>query len=181
MLCRLLIDPTALGAWNMAVDEALLESAVAGGGISLRFYGWRQPTLSLGYFQQYSERWQHAASRDCPVVRRITGGGAILHDREITYSLVVPSGHGLAIRHFELYENVHAALITVLAKQGICATLCRGEGREKDRRQAFLCFQRCAAGDVLLGDIKIAGSTAALARGRVATWGRAVGLFSGRT
>ncbi|NIL97050.1 MAG: lipoate--protein ligase family protein, partial [Planctomycetales bacterium] len=68
----------------MAVDEVLLEWSAEEGCCCWRFYGWREPTLSLGYFQQYGQRWQHAASRDCPAVRRLTGGGAILHDRELT-------------------------------------------------------------------------------------------------
>src|SRR5687767_13677741 len=86
---RLLIDPPASGAWNMAVDEALLASAAAGVA-TLRFYTWSQPTLSLGYFQHAHQRDAHAASRSCPLVRRASGGGAILHDRELTYSLAVP-------------------------------------------------------------------------------------------
>ena len=90
MFCRLFIDPPAPGSWNMALDETLLESAADGGESSLRFYGWSQPTLSLGYFQPYDDRCQHAASRNCPAVRRASGGGAILHDREITYSFALP-------------------------------------------------------------------------------------------
>ena len=72
----------------MAVDEALLIDAAENGVATLRFYQWSEPTLSLGYFQRYDDRDQHAASRECAVVRRQTGGGAILHDRELTYSLV---------------------------------------------------------------------------------------------
>ena len=93
---RLIIDRPLPGAWNMAVDEALLLDASENGSASLRFYGWNAPTLSLGYFQRYDDRDLHAASRDCAVVRRQTGGGAILHDRELTYSLVLPPNHPLA-------------------------------------------------------------------------------------
>ncbi len=91
--CRLLIDPPGAGAWNMAVDEMLLEWSAAQGGCCLRLYGWREATLSLGYFQEYADRAGHGPSRNCPVVRRLTGGGAIVHDAELTYSLVVPGGH----------------------------------------------------------------------------------------
>ena len=59
----LLLDPPASGAWNMAVDEALLEAAAAEGQSDLRFYRWAEPTLSLGYFQTYGDRFQHEASR----------------------------------------------------------------------------------------------------------------------
>src|SRR5687767_6703039 len=87
---RLIIDPPAEGSWNMAVDEALLESAADSGEITLRFYEWSRATLSLGYFQSHAERSGHTASLACPMVRRSTGGGAIVHDQELTYSLVVP-------------------------------------------------------------------------------------------
>ncbi len=96
--CRLIVHPPSPGAWNMAVDEALLMDAVENGVATLRFYQWSEPTLSLGYFQRYSDREQHAASRKCAVVRRQSGGGAILHDRELTYSLMLPAGSPLT-RH----------------------------------------------------------------------------------
>ena len=73
--CRLMIDPPGAGAWNMAVDEMLLEWAAAQRGCCLRFYSWREATLSLGYFQEYRDRAGHGPSRKCPVVRRLTGGG----------------------------------------------------------------------------------------------------------
>src|SRR5262245_57717493 len=87
---RLLSDPPAPGAWNMAVDEVLLTAAAASGQATLRFYTWNEPTLSLGYFQAAADRQQHAASLACTLVRRASGGGAILHDRELTYSVALP-------------------------------------------------------------------------------------------
>ncbi len=84
--CRLIVDPPQAGAWNMAVDEALLESAVAGGLPVFRLYQWSEPTLSLGYFQAVADRQQHPASHGCPLVRRRSGGGAILHAHELTYA-----------------------------------------------------------------------------------------------
>ena len=167
MFCRLFIDPPASGAWNMAMDETLLESAADGSELSLRFYRWLQPTLSLGYFQQYDDRYQHASSRNCAVVRRTTGGGAILHHHEITYSIAVPPGHRLAKKHLALYDTVHSVLIDLLADYGINASLCQNERRESDSRQPFLCFQRRSPGDVLLADVKIAGSAQRRSRGAV--------------
>ena len=93
---HLLLDPPGDGAWNMAVDETLLEAAAAEGLCSLRFYQWAEPTLSLGYFQAYADRNQHEASRQSAVVRRASGGGAIMHDFDVTYSLAVPERHPLA-------------------------------------------------------------------------------------
>ena len=142
----------------MAVDEALMEWSGASGGCCLRFYRWEEPTLSLGYFQAYSDRKRHAASLDCPAVRRISGGGAILHDTELTYSFVLPRGDRLAVPRLVLYEVVHATLIEVLAERGIAAVLCAGSRGTSPGGQPFLCFQRRAPGDVLIGQTKIAGS-----------------------
>jgi lipoate-protein ligase A len=122
VLLTLLIDPPQDGLTNMAVDEALLAMAAAGElGPVLRFYQWSPATLSLGYFQRYAERAAHPASAACDVVRRASGGGAILHDRELTYSLVLPAGHPLAARAEPLYRAVHQALIDVLAERGFDA------------------------------------------------------------
>ena len=123
--CRLLIDPPGDGAWNMAVDETLLEWAARENACCWRFYQWREPTLSLGYFQEYGHRGDHPASRGCPVVRRLTGGGAILHDAELTYSVVLPGGHPLAARRESLYQAAHESLVETLAGFGVVATLCR--------------------------------------------------------
>ena len=134
----------------MAVDEVLLEAAAAG-RCSLRFYRWQQPTLSLGYFQAIDDRRRHAASLGCPVVRRSSGGGAIVHDREVTYSVALPGEHPLVLGRMRLYQAVHETLIEVLAGAGIRAELYRREPQEGAVRRPFLCFQRRAAGDVVVG------------------------------
>jgi lipoate-protein ligase A len=168
---HLLLDPPAAGAWNMAVDEALLEAAAADGLCALRFYRWEAPTLSLGYFQTYDERWQHAASRHCAVVRRASGGGAILHDRELTYSLAVPDRHPMAIDRLGLYRSVHTALIEALAEWAIEAKMVERPAEpstgDAALRQPFLCFQRRSPGDVVIGETKVAGSAQRRCRGAV--------------
>jgi len=151
----------------MAVDETLLEWSAGSGGAALRLYGWQPATLSLGYFQRYTERARHAASRECPAVRRPSGGGAIVHDREITYSLVVPAGHALAVRRRSLYESVHRALVDALSQWRIAATCCESAAEASAGPQPFLCFQRRTQGDVLLGQFKIAGSAQRRVRGAV--------------
>lgn len=165
--CRLLIDAPASGPWNMAVDETLLEWSEQSGGCCWRFYRWQPPTLSLGYFQTYPSRLEHAASLGCPAVRRPSGGGAILHDRELTYGLVVPRRHPLGAQRHRLYETVHNSLIEVLAAAGIRAALCQGPDRRGRVPEPFLCFQRRAAGDVLVGPVKIAGSAQRRSRGAI--------------
>jgi lipoate-protein ligase A len=154
--CRLIIDPPAPGAWNMAVDEALLIDAAENTALTLRFYEWSEPTLSLGYFQRYADREQHPPSRNCAMVRRPTGGGAILHDRELTYSLTVPRRHPIARHAQQLYAAVHDAFIAAI-KPMIAASplpgdlVCWCQTSSLDAAVApFLCFQRQAPGDVVL-------------------------------
>src|SRR5436305_13339788 len=88
--CRLLPDAVADGPANMADDELLLRSAALGRP-SLRFYGWTEATLSLGYFQPAARRLEDPLLRDLPFVRRPTGGNALVHHHELTYCLAVPS------------------------------------------------------------------------------------------
>lgn len=165
--CRLLIDPPAPGAWNMAVDEVLLDWSAATGGCCWRFYRWSEPTLSLGYFQEYHDRDSHPSSRRCAVVRRASGGGAILHDAELTYSVVVPLAHPLGKRREMLYHAVHATLVETLAAWNVRAVICCGVERKSPGEQPFLCFQRRANGDVLVAGTKIAGSAQRRNRGSV--------------
>lgn len=163
---RLLVDPPASGPWNMAVDEALLESAAAG-TTTLRFYQWSEPTLSLGYFQAADERSGHAASRNCPLVRRASGGGAIVHDRELTYSFAAPIAGRLASAAAALYDTFHDTLIDVLGQWQVPAVRC--DPTQPVPRPAeppsFLCFQRRARGDVVCDGVKIAGSAQRRSRG----------------
>ena len=154
---RLIIDRPAVGSWNMAVDHALLETAHETGLISLRFYEWSEPTLSLGYFQNHADRELHRPSNDCAMVRRTTGGGAIVHDNEITYSLCVPSANRWSKSNEQLYYLVHQIIIDLLAKLDIAASLFGSSG-DDDQQESFLCFQRRANGDVIAVENKICGS-----------------------
>ena len=92
---RLLITPPARGAWNMAVDESILEHAQAGRGTSLptlRLYAWTPACLSLGHAQPFSDVDAiRLKQRGWEVVRRATGGRAILHTDELTYSVIAPA------------------------------------------------------------------------------------------
>lgn len=166
MECRLIFDEPADGAWNMALDEALLETAGrAGQGGCLRFYFWSEPTVSLGYFQRYADRQTHAASRGCPLVRRSTGGGAIVHDRELTYSFTTGIPTHVRSSLADYYDVFHETLIQELAERGIAARLCSAAPPRKRQDEPFLCFLRRAERDVLIGDSKIAGSAQRRRRG----------------
>jgi lipoate-protein ligase A len=167
--CRLIVDPPAPGTWNMAVDEALLDAAVDGNVATLRLYQWDEPTLSLGYFQRYDDRRQHAASGACAVVRRQSGGGAILHDRELTYSLALPPSHPLTRDATTLYTAVHHAFIQWLAPRLASAKVSKWQlklngqpSRLAPSKEPFLCFQRSACGDLLLESADSAATKLAL-------------------
>jgi lipoate-protein ligase A len=162
---RVITDPPASGAWNMAVDEALLESAAERGIATLRFYQWHEPTLSLGYFQPAADREQHAASLSCPLVRRASGGGAIVHDRELTYSLAWPLRDVRAKAATELYDACHETLVAALADWNVPAVMfrppvgaCAATNAPPKVPEAFLCFERRTCGDILCGEHKIVGS-----------------------
>jgi lipoate-protein ligase A len=154
---RLIVDPPSSGSWNMAVDHALLESANESGLITLRVYAWSAATVSLGYFQRYQDREVHAASADCSLVRRSTGGGAIVHDREMTYSLSVPSSNRWSKSNEQIYFLVHEIIVQLLAEQGVKAELFDGP-KATDGAESFLCFQRRTKGDVVLKGYKVCGS-----------------------
>jgi lipoate-protein ligase A len=143
----------------MAVDQALLTLANVQAQVTLRLYRWSEPTLSIGYFQPSADRQQHAASLPCALVRRASGGGAILHDNELTYSLCIPSASRWSKENRLLYTIVHEGIIQSLARRGIQAMLYDGvDNPSGTEPKAFLCFQRRSHGDVVLENFKIAGS-----------------------
>lgn len=171
--CRLLIEPGPhTGAWNMAVDELLLESALADGSGCVRIYRWSTATLSLGYFQKTVPADIDLRFRDLPQVRRLSGGGAILHHHELTYSCVVPPTHAAAADPVSLYDAIHLRIIECLAGFGFRLVL-RGAS-EPPRDDAFLCFGRANPHDVVLAGQKVLGSAQRRRRGAVLQHGSLV-------
>ncbi len=155
--CRLIIEPTPLsGAENMSRDEVLLDAAIQGDRPVVRMYTWQQPTLSLGYFQQ-REAWMDTPPwSETAMVRRLTGGGAILHDREWTYSCVIP-GKDFRLQHpYDLYDRIHQAIIIWAGSLGIPLQP-RGVNRPL-AEEPYLCYLRGDSHDLCLGDAKIVGS-----------------------
>lgn len=151
--CFLLIDEPHAGTWNMAADEFCALCAAREDVPILRLYCWDGPTLSLGYFQHEKDRQRHPASGCCPVVRRPSGGGAILHHHEWTYSLSLPASHPLAGDRVSLYRTVHGTLVAWLKSLGLNATIIEKIAPPcgtEDRTCPFLCFQRRTVGDVVV-------------------------------
>lgn len=153
------------GGWNMAVDEALLESAISNGDATLRWYRWKQPTVSLGYFQHSAELDHDPILSPLPRVRRLTGGGAILHDDELTYSLCLPPSQRLFQQPEQLYDLVHGAIASAIGQLGFPATL-RGQ-TIKQSAEPLLCFLRQNSHDLVLSDYKILGSAQRRRRGAI--------------
>jgi lipoate-protein ligase A len=153
---RLLDDGDADGAWNMAVDEVLLASA-SQSIPTLRFYTWRGPWLSLGYAQTLSPERQ-TACRDAGVgvVRRMTGGRAVLHGRDLTYALAAPKTllpEGLRAS----YDLVAGALVAALSKLGVDAERWSPEAASQPL-DAFDCFATPVGDEICAGGRKLAGS-----------------------
>jgi lipoate-protein ligase A len=127
----------------MALDEALLEGIASGAALpALRFFGWNPPAVSLGYFQGLEEEVDLDACRrhGVDVVRRISGGGAVFHHAEITYSLIMPLSHPCAGASIpESYRALCAGVTAGLGRLGVEAVF-------------------APVNDILAGGKKISGS-----------------------
>jgi lipoate-protein ligase A len=119
---RLIYDQPAFGAYNMAVDEAIMNAVATGESPpTLRFYAWEPACLSLGYGQSSKDvDLERLHERGWDLVRRPTGGRAILHTDELTYSLCVPQDHPLAQGGIvESYRRISQALAFGLESIGM--------------------------------------------------------------
>jgi lipoate-protein ligase A len=145
-------------AINMAIDESLLETAVVP---TIRFYRWRSPALSFGYFGKFSEVEIYATERD--LVRRWTGGGIVFHGDDLTYSIVIPaSDPAFSESSISIYEKIHRALAEALNGNNGRAELV-GSTRCTDRtpqRGGTIhdCFANPVRADVMVDGRKIAGA-----------------------
>ncbi len=147
----------------MAIDARMLERAVSGQS-TLRTYQWAAPTVSLGHFQVTTAANLPERFADLAVVKRLSGGGAILHDQELTYSLALPKSHSLCSTPSRIYNEVHECIIALLAEEGITSHL-RGEAAFDEK--PFLCFSRGDERDIVIGDHKIVGSAQRRRQGAV--------------
>jgi lipoate-protein ligase A len=147
----------------MAADEVLLAGAEAGRA-SLRFYEWSEPTLSLGYFQPVSKRDSDQRLIRLPLVRRPTGGDALVHHFELTYALALPAdGEWYGETPWSLrMHHIIAAALRGLGVQSEPCNQCL-----PTPFTGVLCFKHQAPGDVLIGPSKIVGSAQRRRRGAV--------------
>lgn len=157
MRWTLLHSPDADGATNMARDEALLALVREDGGGWLRVYGWTHPVLSLGRHQRSRGVYDpvRAAERGVEIVRRPTGGRAVLHFREITYAAAAPITAGETLHHAA--ARVDQLLVHALAALGVEARVAQPSGRAPVPDGAP-CFALPVRGELLAGGRKLVGS-----------------------
>jgi lipoate-protein ligase A len=144
--------------FNMALDEALLESMPRLGRPVLRFYGWTEPAATFGYFQKYAdvERATHLR----PLIRRPTGGGIVPHDADWTYSLAFPPGHEWhSLKAEASYRRVHEWIQKAFAKLKVATELAPTPNSElRTPNSAIGCFAGYEKFDLLWHGRKIAGA-----------------------
>ncbi len=151
---RLLNDMPQAAAWNMAVDEAILNLNPILKRPTLRLYGWDRPTLSLGYFQPVTDIDLEACQQNgIDTVRRPTGGRAVLHHQEVTYSVVaglnlLPGGVSAS------YRQISDGLIDTLERLGLKAQL----QRSHTKAQSSVCFDTPSFAELTVNGKKVCGS-----------------------
>ena len=163
---RVLVDPPAAGARNMAVDHALAACLNPGEAV-FRIYRWSCPTVSFGRNEPACDHYDPAAGCDAGIefVRRPTGGRAVFHDRELTYSTVLPIGRlrtGGALR--ATYRLINQGLVEALCSLGVPAVM--AEGRDWPAGlDSGPCFGDPAPGEVTVEGRKLVGSAQARLEG----------------
>lgn len=143
---------------NMAIDETLLETASVP---TIRFYRWRSPALSFGYFGRFSDVATYAAERD--LVRRWTGGGIVFHGEDLTYSIVIPATDSIFDESsIAIYEQIHRALADALNGIGTRSELVGPPHCADPTPQGGVptnsCFANPVRADVMMDGRKIAGA-----------------------
>ncbi|MFM7034227.1 MAG: biotin/lipoate A/B protein ligase family protein [Planctomycetia bacterium] len=157
-------DGESDGSTNMAADECLAAEAVARGGLVVRVYGWSSTTISLGAFQSIADARRCGAIAGLPIVRRPSGGGAIVHGTDITYAAAVPKGHPWGAVPQVLYDAFHGAMAGVLRERGVDASLFASKDRPSaldspsTDGEPFLCFDRRSPGDLVLEHPALSGA-----------------------
>lgn len=140
-------------AFNMALDEALLEAAPRLGRPVLRFYGWTAPAATFGYFQRYAEVARATGLR--PLLRRPTGGGLVPHAADWTYSLTCPATHPWhGLRAPASYRRMHEWMRAAFARLGLETELASHSHHPRPGE----CFAGHELDDVLWQGRKVAGA-----------------------
>lgn len=160
---RLIIDPPSCGSWNMALDEALMDSAKLPGSLpALRLYSWNPACLSLGHAQSFSEVDKHALTQQgWDLVRRPTGGRAILHIDELTYSITASADHPMMRGGIlESYRRISQAFLHFL--QSLSLNPVSSESSNTNSKDPLpVCFEVPSNYEITINGKKIIGSAQA--------------------
>ncbi|MEN6312462.1 MAG: biotin/lipoate A/B protein ligase family protein [Acidobacteriota bacterium] len=157
---KLLIEPEPLpGDWNMAVDEFLFRRVEASPATYLRFYQWDKPTASLGYLQTASRvvDADYCRRRGVGIVRRITGGKLVLHDREVTYAVASSDAEVFTETLRDSYRLISQALMRGLELMGLSARMAE-TSPPAYVKGVMPCFALPARDEIEIGGKKIVGS-----------------------
>lgn len=158
---RLIESGHCRASYNMALDEAIAAAVRKGTQpATLRLYGWEKTSLSLGCFQDASGiDLSYCSARDIPIVRRPTGGRAVLHDRELTYSFSTRTDRGPFSKGLlDSYRKIAGAFQCALEKSGIESEARKDRERGSVLTGSPLCFQSSSFGEILAGGRKLIGS-----------------------
>jgi len=175
---RLILDAPCDGASNMAIDEAILEAVGRGDAPpTLRLFRWEPACLSLGYAQPITDVDRaRLAARGWHVVRRMTGGRAILHTDELTYSVALPLSHPLVDGTIiDSYRRLSAALLSAVQDIGLEAHADKRTTRSK--AVGPVCFEVpsdyeiTAEGKKLIGSAQVRKHNGALQHGSLPLYG----------
>ncbi len=158
----MIVDGPGDGRLNMAIDRAILTACDRGQApATLRLYGWDRPTLSIGYSQNELrdvDRVQ-CERRNIPIVRRFTGGRALLHQHEFTYSLVAPIPHpGFAGNLTGAFSAVSKAVILSLERAGVLKPEMVGKEKRTPGKRSPACFSTSNHWEITVKGKKLAGS-----------------------
>ncbi len=145
-------DDAADGPVNMGTDEALALEAERSRRVLVRCYGWTRTTVSLGGFQSVAEARGLPGMAALPLVRRPSGGGAIIHGSDLTYAIAVPKEHPWGRSAQSLYDAVHGAAVEELRARAVPARLhpATDEPDAGIAPEPYLCFDRRSPGDVVV-------------------------------
>jgi lipoyl(octanoyl) transferase len=152
-------------AWNMACDEWLLKSIQNLGQPILRTYQWNRPSITIGYFQDYPKDLEAKYT----IIRRPTGGALVVHDHDLTFTVVLPPEHPWKkIPVCDRYQRVHERVAQIFAARGESSSLetsCSSASIPSGRADKLgYCFQKSSRYDVLIQGKKVAGGAQRVTR-----------------
>lgn len=153
-------------SYNMALDEAIATEVRKGSSPpTLRLYGWDVPSVSIGHFQRVRDiDFDYCTEKGIPIVRRPTGGRAILHNNDITYSFSVKTGAGIFSKGLlDSYRRISTAFVLSFSKIGLSTELklireARNQLPISSRSKSPLCFKSISYGEISIDNKKIIGS-----------------------